>query len=143
MSTGERQREIIPIFLNRRLETMSNLAKQLGVSERTVRRYVLVLTTDYPLETVSGRHGGVRLSDWYSPYMNLLSGEEQKALKIAASVTDDSTAGLLIQIVFRQHVIPRKVCTGRYRGSELCPGYFRRGYIVQIYNCDVGRGRID
>lgn len=33
----------------------------------TIRRDVMVLTCSYPIETVSGRYGGVRVANWYRP----------------------------------------------------------------------------
>ena len=99
MSAGERQREIIRILLGRRFETMQNLARELGVSDRTVRRDVLILTTDYPLETVLGKYGGVSLPDWYNPQKNSLSREQQHALEIAAKKVDEKTARLLQEIL--------------------------------------------
>lgn len=44
------------------------------VSVRTIQRDVLLLTLSYPLETVRGCHGGVKLADWFHPadsYLNL------------------------------------------------------------------------
>jgi predicted DNA-binding transcriptional regulator YafY len=99
MSTGERQREIIRILLGRRFETMQNLAVEIGVSDRTIRRYVLILMADYPIETVLGKHGGVRLADWYKPYTKLLSREHRQALIKATASTDENTARLLGEIL--------------------------------------------
>ena len=100
MSAGERQREIMRILLGRRFETMQNLAKEIGVSDRTIRRDVLILTTDYPLETVLGKYGGVKLPDWYNPHRNLLSREHQKAL-LKATETVDKETGILLHEVLR------------------------------------------
>jgi DeoR/GlpR family transcriptional regulator of sugar metabolism len=99
MSTGERQREIIRILLGRRFETMQNLAAEIGVSDRTIRRDVLNLTTAYPLETVLGKFGGVKLPGWYNPHRNLLSRERQEALTRAINAMDADTAKLLREIL--------------------------------------------
>ena len=101
MSAGERQREIIRILLGRRFETMQNLAKEIGVSDRTIRRDVLILTTDYPLETTLGKYGGVKFPEWYNPYKNLLSREQQKALLNATESVDKETASLLHEILIK------------------------------------------
>lgn len=100
MSPGERQREIIRILLSRRFETMKNLAREIGASERTIRRDVMELTADYPLITVPGRYGGVKLADDYHPFMNSLSREEEELLKLAATTFDEErAAGFLGMLV--------------------------------------------
>ena len=53
------------LLCQRRKETIPNLAAELGVSERTIRRDIEMLTLRYPIETVCGRYGGgVRVADW-------------------------------------------------------------------------------
>ena len=66
MGAAERRQLILDLLCQRRRETISNLAAELGVSERTIRRDVEMLTLRYPIETVCGRYGGgVRMADWY------------------------------------------------------------------------------
>ena len=66
MDAVERRQQILELLCQRRKDTMQNLAAELGVSERTIRRDVEILTRSYPLETVCGRYGGgVRVADWY------------------------------------------------------------------------------
>jgi predicted DNA-binding transcriptional regulator YafY len=60
----------------RRHETMTRLATELGVTDRTIRTDITVLTCDYPLETVRGNGGGVHVADWYRPHRNILSHEQ-------------------------------------------------------------------
>ena len=65
MDAVERRQQILELLCQRRKDTMQNLAAELGVSERTIRRDVEILTRSYPLETVCGRYGGgVRVADW-------------------------------------------------------------------------------
>ena len=65
MDAVERRQQILELLCQRRKDTMQNLAAELGVSERTIRRDVELLTRSYPLETVCGRYGGgVRVADW-------------------------------------------------------------------------------
>ena len=42
-------------------------AREFNVSKMTIRRDVMALTCSYPIETVSGRYGGVRVAKWYRP----------------------------------------------------------------------------
>jgi DeoR/GlpR family transcriptional regulator of sugar metabolism len=60
--------------------TMQQLAAEFGVTDRTIRSDVAVLTVDYPLKTVRGNGGCVKLADWYHPHRNILSRRHQAAL---------------------------------------------------------------
>lgn len=80
MSSNERRAEIIRILSGRRHETMSNLAFELGVTDRTIRNDITALTVDYPLETIRGNGGGVKLANWYWPNKNILSQDQQQVL---------------------------------------------------------------
>ena len=69
MGAAERRQLILDLLCQRRKETIPNLAAELGVSERTIRRDIETLTLHYPIETVCGRYGGgVRMADWYWYY---------------------------------------------------------------------------
>lgn len=80
MSTHERRAELMRILVGRRQETMRMLADELGVSDRTIRTDISVLTVEHPLETVRGNGGCVKLADWYRPNRNILSQEQQHVL---------------------------------------------------------------
>lgn len=58
MRINDRQQQIINLLCQRRSDTVQNLATELGVCERTIRRDIEELTLTYPLETVRGRYGG-------------------------------------------------------------------------------------
>ena len=58
MDAVERRIELMKLICKRRYETIANLASELGVSERTVRRDVDALTNLYPIYTQTGRYGG-------------------------------------------------------------------------------------
>ena len=63
---NDRQKQLIDLLCQRRSDTVQNLATELGVCERTIRRDIEALTLTYPLETVRGRYGGgVRMADWF------------------------------------------------------------------------------
>ena len=61
MGTAERRIEILKILSKRRSEKTKKLAEELGVSERTIRRDILVLSLTEPIYTRAGRYGGVWL----------------------------------------------------------------------------------
>ncbi|MCR6493576.1 YafY family protein [Cellulomonas sp. P24] len=61
--------------------TVGDLAAQLGVDERTVRRYVVHLADlDVPVESVRGRYGGYRLAPGYRMPPLMLTDDEALAV---------------------------------------------------------------
>ncbi len=58
MGTAERRRKIIRILCRRRHETITNLASEFGVSERTILRDIEALSVTEPIYTQCGRYGG-------------------------------------------------------------------------------------
>jgi predicted DNA-binding transcriptional regulator YafY len=80
VDSNERRAEIIRILAGRRKETMCNLAFELGVTDRTIRTDITILAVNYPLVTIRGNGGCVKLAEWYWPNKNLLSQEQQQVL---------------------------------------------------------------
>lgn len=80
MTANERRAEIMRILSGRRHETMGRLAGELGVTARTIRSDISALTGDYPLDTLRGNGGCVKVADWYHPYKNILSQKQQAVL---------------------------------------------------------------
>ena len=58
MKCFERRMEIIKILFRRRYETLCNLAFELEVSERTIRRDIDELSRTMPIYTKRGRYDG-------------------------------------------------------------------------------------
>lgn len=86
MGAAERRQQILDLLCQRRRETISNLAEELGVSERTIRRDVEMLTLRYPIETVCGRYGGgVRMADWYKQDRRRLTPRQTALLRRLAA----------------------------------------------------------
>ena len=79
-TANERRAEIIRILIGGTGEKMSNLAFRFGVSIRTICYDIEILTATYPIETMRGNGGCVKLSDDYHPYKNLFSEEQQETL---------------------------------------------------------------
>ena len=101
MSTEERREEIIRILLGGTRTTVPRLAAQLNVSERTIHRDLLVLTVDrgYPIDTETGRVGGVYMHDFRHAHKRILSQEQIKALNTAIATVDSGTADVLQTIL--------------------------------------------
>lgn len=82
MGTAERRTAIMKILCRRRHETIRNLASELGVSERTIRRDVEVLSFTEPIYTQTGRYcGGVYVVDGYSMDRMYVTQEESTLLQ--------------------------------------------------------------
>ncbi len=99
MSANERRAEIMRIMVARRQESMQVLARELGVSDRTIRTDILALTAEYPLETVRGNGGGVRIADWYHPHKNILSKEQISVLEQLFPQANDEQKRVLDQML--------------------------------------------
>lgn len=98
------------ILAGRRHETMGQLARELGVTERTIRNDVLVLTVDYPLETVRGNGGCIKLANGYQTHKIILSREQQKILNQMMDKADEYQQKILREILtaFGSPVIKEK-----------------------------------
>jgi predicted DNA-binding transcriptional regulator YafY len=65
-SALDRRQEILEALSDRRSETVQNLATEFGVSVRTIKYDLEILSCSAPIYTVQGNGGGVRVADgWY------------------------------------------------------------------------------
>lgn len=81
MGTAERRTEIMRILCRRRHETISNLAEEFGVSERTILRDIETLSLTEPIYTQCGRYGGgVYVDDGYKPDRMYMRSDELEIL---------------------------------------------------------------
>ena len=65
MNPWERRQKILEVLCLRRHETTGNLVHEFNVSRGTIHRDLIILTCSYPIETIQGGHGGVRVADWF------------------------------------------------------------------------------
>ena len=84
MKAAERRAEILKILCRRRYETISVLAAEFNVSERTIRRDIESLSLTAPLYTKAGRYeGGVYiLGDYTMDRIYFKPSEEELIQKI-------------------------------------------------------------
>ena len=66
MNTLERRNEIIRILNSQKIVTVAKLAQRLGVSERTISRDIIYLSSTVPLITTQGKNGGISLMEGYT-----------------------------------------------------------------------------
>ena len=69
------------MIITRRQDSVSHLAAEFAVSERTILRDIMLLTLSYPVETVRGRRGGVKLADWFRPTESYLNAKQIMLLR--------------------------------------------------------------
>ena len=99
---NDRQQRLISLLSQRRSDTVQNLAMELGVCERTIRRDIEELTLTYPLETVRGRYGGgVKMADCYFQDRPKLSPKQTALLKRLAAGLQGEDLDEMTQILAR------------------------------------------
>ena len=96
VGTAERRAEIMRILCIRRHETISNLAEEFGVSNRTIQRDVEVLSVSEPIYTQCGRYdGGVYvMNDYVMNRMYMTDSEIDVLHKLLSSAKNKSICNL-------------------------------------------------
>ena len=91
MTPSERRSEILHLLCKRRHETAINLSAELGVSERTIRADLVILSCYYPIQVVRGRFGGgIHLPDWFHMESRTLPSKQQVLLmKVRKTLSGD------------------------------------------------------
>ena len=65
-STAERRQQIIEYLNGNRSTTLEELTALFQVSKRTIRYDLEILSCSYPIYSVQGKGGGIRVADgWY------------------------------------------------------------------------------
>ena len=99
LNPWERRQKILEILCLRRHETTENLAHEFNVSRGTIRRDITVLTCSYPIETVQGGHGGVRVADWFHLDRRTLNSDEITFLRKLERLLDSADREMLNRII--------------------------------------------
>ena len=81
VTTDERRRAIVRVLCARKHETRENLAFEFNVGLRTIARDITALSFEYPIYTVTGPGGGVRIETNYEMRDGWLSTKEQAVLE--------------------------------------------------------------
>ncbi len=97
--TAERRINLLVTLCKRRHDTADNLAFEFGVSERTIRNDIDVLSVNFPVYTVCGRGGGIYLSDTYQLGMQYLTEKERKLLEEIVSAMDEAQKPVMEGII--------------------------------------------
>lgn len=80
-SALERRQLILEALSDRRHETVENLAAEFGVSKRTIRYDIEILTCSAPIYTVQGGGGGIRVADGWYVGRRYLRREQEELLR--------------------------------------------------------------
>lgn len=94
ISPTERRLKILEKLSLSRYDTCDNLANELHVSTKTIRRDIGILMCQYPIETVSGRFGGgVRVMNGYYFHYKLSGGKflDQKEVALLRELREQLT----------------------------------------------------
>lgn len=101
MNTLERRTEIISILTVRRHTTARELAKEFGVSLRTIQYDIQALSPCYPIYTKQGGDGGIFIGEDYKPYINTLTSDELKTLCEIYGQAEGVQKKILLQIIHK------------------------------------------
>ena len=99
LNPWERRQKILEALCLRRHDTYGNLAHEFNVSTGTIRRDIVVLTCSYPIETVQGGHGGVRVAEWFHLDRRMLNAEEIALLRRLEKSLDGHDREMLNRII--------------------------------------------
>ena len=99
MNPWERRQKILEVLCLRRHDTYRNLSHEFNVSTGTIRRDIVVLTCSYPIETVQGGHGGVRVAEWFHLDRWALNSAEISFLRRLGESLDGPDLEMLNRII--------------------------------------------
>ncbi len=106
LGAAERRKEILIALCRRRHDTVNNLAFEFGVSARTIRRDIEVLSLKEPIYTRTGRYGGgIYVMDGYYIDRMYISDEESEVLvkvlnfAVSQAVLDSDEVQILGHII--------------------------------------------
>ena len=80
-SAIERRQRIVEILNMRRYERADNLAYELGVNVKTIRRDIDVLSCSYPLNTKQGNGGCIYVEEGFDMYDRYLTAKQFEVLE--------------------------------------------------------------
>ena len=105
-SALERRQSILEAFSDRRSDTVGNLATEFGVSDRTIKRDIELLSCSAPIFTVQGGGGGIHVADgWYVSRRFLRDDQEDLLRELTPGLQPDKQ--LLMQSILVAFAKPK------------------------------------
>ncbi len=80
-SAAERRMSLLESLCRRKKDSIANLAAEFGVSVRTIRYDIEVLSCSYPIYTTTGKAGGVFIEKWFKFGMIYMTADQVELLK--------------------------------------------------------------
>ena len=96
---SERRMSIIETLSERRSDSIDNLAFEFGVSRRTMRNDIEILSLSFPLYTIPGSRGGVFVADGFSLGKRYLTNEQTDLLMRLIPTLSGSDADIMKSIL--------------------------------------------
>ena len=99
-TAAERRDHIMAKLRSARQATIASLLEELGCSRRTLLYDIESLSASgFPIETVRGHGGGIKLMDWYHPQRISLCPEQMSLLRKIAPMLDVKELQVLNSII--------------------------------------------
>lgn len=99
MTPSERRNAILEVLCLRRFETVENLAFEFGVTGRTIRNDILMLSLEYPIYTTQGNGGGIHVDEKYRLGKSFLKEEQQELLQRLLSQLNGKDSEIMRSII--------------------------------------------
>ena len=99
MTASERRNAILEVLCLRRFETVSNLAFEFDVTDRTIRNDILLLSLEYPIYTAQGNGGGIYVDKNFRLGKVFLKSEQQELLERLLPGLDSKDAEVMKAIL--------------------------------------------
>lgn len=94
-----RRTEIVRILLGKHQVTMRELAEEFSVTVMTIRNDITELTFDYPIVTIRGHGGGVKIDRSLMRRKPLLTHNQKQAIEVAIPLVNTTHAASLTEIL--------------------------------------------
>ena len=107
LTSFERRLEILFILMRNKKCSMTELAFQYSVSDRTIRRDILFLSRYAPICTKTGLNGGAFLMDGYRKELMLHLSREEEALLLKIMRTLDEKEQHIVYNIINKYAMPK------------------------------------
>lgn len=88
--TIDRRQSILEFLLEVRKTTRSELSDRFDVSKRTIERDIIILSCTYPIVTIQGNNGGIKIADGYYIGIRYLTTPQATLLeRLSVSLTGE------------------------------------------------------
>ena len=98
-SAISRRQEILDAIMVRRYDTVSKLAIEFKVSERTIRRDICILSRDHAIEMKQGNGGGVRVMTGYYLDRPYFTTEQESMLRSLLAILSPDNQKIMREIL--------------------------------------------